>query len=148
MAQALQLSGPEHVLEIGTGSGYAAAVLSLLAAQVVTVERHPELAATARQRLAELGYANVEVIAGDGSLGWPPGAPYHAISVPAGAPEVPQALLQQLADAGRLIIPVGSAQDQRLLRVLRSGAEFDRQWLEPVRFVPLIGAQGWAEHTR
>ncbi|HEY1014274.1 MAG TPA: protein-L-isoaspartate(D-aspartate) O-methyltransferase [Herpetosiphonaceae bacterium] len=144
MAEALALTGGERVLEIGTGSGYAAAVLAELAGSVVTVERHAELAEAARERLAGLGYESVAVVAGDGTLGWPSAAPYDAISVPAGAPEVPPALLQQLAEGGRLIIPVGSAQDQRLLRVRRAGERFEREWLEPVRFVPLIGAQGWA----
>ncbi|MBA3469035.1 MAG: protein-L-isoaspartate(D-aspartate) O-methyltransferase [Herpetosiphonaceae bacterium] len=148
MAAALQLHGDERVLEIGTGSGYAAAVLALLAAEVITIERHRALAVSAAQLLDQLGYATVAVIEGDGSLGWPPDAPYDAISVPAGAPDVPPILLDQLADGGRLVIPVGPPEEQRLLRIVRQGARFIRDDLGPVRFVPLIGAAGWTHDHR
>ena len=143
MAAALELQGDERVLEIGTGSGYAAAVLAHLAAEVITLERHPQLISTATQVLQQLGYASVTIIAGDGSLGWPPAAPYAAISVPAGAPDVPSVLLNQLADGGRMVIPVGPPEQQRLLRIVRQGDRFRRNDLGAVRFVPLIGAAGW-----
>ena len=143
MAEGLGLRGNERVLEIGTGSGYAAAILAQLAAHVTTVERHPTLAATARRVLDELEYTNITVLDGDGSLGWPAAAPYDAISVPAGAPDVPPALLAQLADGGRLLIPVGPPDDQRLLRIVRRGDEWQRTEWGAVRFVPLIGAAGW-----
>ncbi len=133
------------MLEIGTGSGYQAAVLSRLAAHVVSVERLAPLAERARRILARLGYHNVEVHVGNGSLGWPQGAPYDAIIVTAGAPHVPPALLGQLADGGRLVIPVGSRTMQDLLLVTRAGATTHTQNLGPVRFVPLIGEQGWPD---
>jgi protein-L-isoaspartate(D-aspartate) O-methyltransferase len=133
------------VLEIGTGSGYAAAVLSAIAAEVYTIERIERLAEAARHRLAELGYANVHVRCGDGTLGWPEEAPFDAIVVTAGGPEVPRSLLRQLAIGGRLVMPVGSTpRFQRLVRVVRSGPEtFEREELEDVAFVPLIGVEGW-----
>ena len=149
MAEALQLgSGARkraRVLEIGTGSGYAAAVLSRIAAEVYTVERIGSLAETARKRLAELGFENVHVLHGDGTLGWPEHAPYDGIVVAAGGPEVPEALLEQLSAGGRLVIPVGATQrEQSLLRVTRSeSGEIRREDLGGVRFVPLIGAQGF-----
>jgi protein-L-isoaspartate(D-aspartate) O-methyltransferase len=135
------------VLEIGAGSGYAAAVLSRLARAVWTVERHPSLAREAEERLARLGYANVHVIEGDGTLGWPARAPYDAIGVAAGGPEVPQALLDQLAGGGRLVIPIGpDPRTQSLVRVRRrADGGLVRENLGEVRFVPLIGAQGWKE---
>ena len=145
--QALELRGGERVLEIGTGSGYAAAVMSRIAAEVYTVERIPELAESARARLAVLGYTNVHVLCGDGTLGWPEHAPYEAIAVAAGGPEVPKALLEQLAPGGRLVIPVGGEEtEQSLLRVTRErSGKLRRESLGAVRFVPLIGAQGWPE---
>lgn len=144
MTEALELTPTDRVLEIGTGSGYAAAVLAEIAAHVVTVERIAELASPAEARLAELGYTNVEVHHADGTLGWPPGAPYDAISVTAAGPEVPRALLEQLADGGRLVMPAGRSRwEQRLLRVRRRGEDFDREDLGGVVFVPLIGEQGW-----
>jgi protein-L-isoaspartate(D-aspartate) O-methyltransferase len=149
MAEALQL-GPgarqrARVLEIGTGSGYAAAVLSRIAAEVYSVERIESLASTARERLAELGYDNVHVLHGDGTLGWPEHAPYDGIVVAAGGPEVPEALLSQLRAGGRLVIPVGATQsEQSLLRVTRTeSGGIRREDLGGVRFVPLIGAQGF-----
>jgi protein-L-isoaspartate(D-aspartate) O-methyltransferase len=148
MCEALELPGAARVLEIGTGSGYAAAVLAELAAEVVTIERHRTLADRARELLTELGYDNVEVICADGTRGWPPRAPYDGIVVAAGGPEVPASLREQLAVGGRLIIPVGPVRLQRLVRVTRTG---QREWREEelgeVRFVPLVGAEGWEDHT-
>jgi protein-L-isoaspartate(D-aspartate) O-methyltransferase len=145
MIEALELTGRERVLEIGTGSGYAAAVLSLCAAEVFSVERIAALADTARGRLQELGYRNVAVHLGDGTLGWKDHAPYDAIVVTAGAPEVPAGLREQLATGGRLVIPVGPTPHlQELVRVRRlPSGEFRREELCGVRFVPLIGEQGW-----
>ena len=147
MTQAVRIKPGERVLEIGTGSGYGAAVLSRIAGEVYTVERIGELAATARGRLAALGYDNVHVREGDGSLGWPERAPYEAILVTAGGPRVPEALLDQLAVGGRLIMPVGTdLHGQRLVRVTRTDAhEYEHENLEYVAFVPLIGAEGWPE---
>jgi protein-L-isoaspartate(D-aspartate) O-methyltransferase len=146
MIQALQLQGSERVLEIGTGSGYSAAVLSQLAAHVYSVERDPDLAAMARARLAALGYDGITITCRDGSLGWPERAPYDAIIVAAAAPSVPQPLIDQLALGGRLVIPIGPREEQHLMRVTRTSAEsFDVKDLGPVRFVPLVGALGWPE---
>lgn len=143
-AQALALEGHERVLDIGTGSGYAAAILGVLAREVVTVERIPALAARARAVLAELGLANVHVKDGDGTLGWPESAPYEAIAVAAGAPAPPPALLAQLVIGGRLVVPTGTPESQRLVRITRTGATTYREEdLGDVRFVPLLGAQGW-----
>jgi protein-L-isoaspartate(D-aspartate) O-methyltransferase len=145
MTEALRLRPGDRVLEIGTGSGYAAAVLSVIAAEVYTVERIESLAAAAARRLRELGYASVHVRHGDGSLGWPEHAPYDAIVVTAGGPDVPPSLLRQLAVGGRLVMPVGpTPRSQRLVRVVRNAEErYDREALEDVAFVPLIGAEGW-----
>lgn len=143
--EALQLKGMETVLEIGTGSGYAAALLSCLAREVYSVERLENLATEARQRLAHLGYP-VHVRHGDGTLGWPEHAPYHAIAVAAGSPGIPPALTTQLAPGGRMVIPVRQDGTQLLLRVLRiPGDGLRTEPLEEVRFVPLIGAQGEPE---
>jgi protein-L-isoaspartate(D-aspartate) O-methyltransferase len=145
MTEALGLRPGDRVLEIGTGSGYAAAVLAVIAAEVYTIERIESLAASARRRLHDLGYANVHVRHGDGSLGWPEHAPYDAIVVTAGGPDVPPSLLRQLAIGGRLVMPVGpTPRSQRLVRVVRASEErYDREALEDVAFVPLIGAEGW-----
>ncbi|MFA9420201.1 MAG: protein-L-isoaspartate(D-aspartate) O-methyltransferase [Gammaproteobacteria bacterium] len=145
MVEALCLYGGEKVLEIGTGSGYAAAVLAEIAGQVYTIERIGQLAQKAKTVLEEIGYDNVQVIEGDGTLGWPQQAPYDAIVVTAGGPEVPESLKNQLKAGGRLVIPVGADMyNQELLRVTRvSDSEFRSENLEYVRFVPLIGAEGW-----
>jgi protein-L-isoaspartate(D-aspartate) O-methyltransferase len=147
MTECLQLTGGEKVLEIGTGSGYAAAVLAETARAVYTIERYKNLADSARERLARLGYDNIQVLHADGSLGWSEHAPYDAIVVAAGGPEIPSSLRQQLAIGGRLVIPVGpTAWDQRLVRVTRLSADhFEEKDLLPVRFVPLIGEEGWTE---
>jgi len=143
MTQALRLDGDERVLEVGTGSGYQAAVLSRLAAWVVSVERIAELAERARRTLEHLQCRNVEVHVSNGSLGWPAGAPYNGIIVTAAAPAVPPALVQQLADGGRLVLPVGSRTAQDLLQVTRRGDSTETRNLGPVRFVPLLGEAGW-----
>ena len=146
MIEALQLGPDDTALEIGTGSGYAAAILALVAKRVYTVERHAALAETARERLAR--YPNVEVRCGDGTLGWREHAPFDAIVVAAGGPEVPPTLLDQLAIGGRLVIPVGTSRSQQLVRVTRTSTnDFKREDLGAVVFVPLIGAEGWAEPT-
>jgi protein-L-isoaspartate(D-aspartate) O-methyltransferase len=147
MTAAVGLKPGACVLEVGTGSGYGSAVLSLIAAEVYTVERVGVLAKASRDRLVELGYANVHVLEGDGSLGWPEHAPYDAILVTAGGPRVPKALLHQLAVGGRLVMPVGGAtRTQRLVRVTRTDVhEYEYEDLEEVAFVPLIGAEGWPE---
>jgi protein-L-isoaspartate(D-aspartate) O-methyltransferase len=143
MTAALQLRGHERVLEIGTGSGYQAAILSRLAVVVFSVERIPELAAQARATLAMAGIRNVHVFVGDGSLGLPEHGPYDAIVVTAASPKVPPALIGQLKPGGRLIIPVGDRHEQTLMRVTATdhGAQVER--LGGCRFVPLIGQQGW-----
>ena len=133
-----------RVLEIGTGSGYAAAILAALGAEVTSVERHEPLAAWARDRLARAGFAEVEVVVGDGSLGWPPGAPYDAILVTAAGPTIPEPLKEQLAeDGGRLVMPVGSRDQQWLTLVVRDGGRYTTRADEPVVFVPLLGEHGF-----
>jgi protein-L-isoaspartate(D-aspartate) O-methyltransferase len=147
MSEALQLSGGERVLEIGTGSGYAAAVLSRLAREVHTVERIASLAEAAMRTLAELRAFNVQVHIGDGSLGWPDAAPYDAIAVTAAGPRIPAALRAQLAPGGRLVMPVGRSHGaQELLRLTRAKGDDEEDRSESlcgVAFVPLLGAQGW-----
>ena len=146
--QALQLRGHERVLEIGTGSGYAAAILGSLVREVETVERIEELAIAAAERLARLGFGNVHVHHGDGTLGWPLAAPYEAIAVAAGAPRPPRSLLDQLAIGGRMVLPHGDVEHQQLVRITRRDADrFDQEELGDVRFVPLLGAEGWPERT-
>lgn len=146
MADAMDLTGGEVVLDIGTGSGYAAAVIASIAARVFSIERVPELAESAAQTLAAEGYDHVVVRCGDGTLGWPEQAPFDGICVAAGAPVVPEALKQQLRVGCHLVIPVGSAHTvQRLRRITRlSETEFCDQSLGDVRFVPLLGEQGWS----
>ena len=144
MTQALDLRGNERVLEVGTGSGYQAALLSQLAAHVVTVERVPELARQAKRALAELGYANVEVHVAGETLGWPEGAPYDAIIVTAGAPRVPHELVEQMRIGGRMVVPVGGRDLQELVRVVRSPEGPVIINLGPCRFVPLVGPGAWS----
>lgn len=145
MTEALELSGKEKVLEIGTGSGYQAAILAELAHRVVTVERHHQLAEKAKEVLDKLGYTNIEVHLAERTLGWRQGAPYDAIIVTAGAPKVPQELLDQLAASGRLVVPVGSRYEQELLKVIKRNHEIITQNLGPCRWVPLVGEEAWSE---
>jgi protein-L-isoaspartate(D-aspartate) O-methyltransferase len=145
MAEAARIAPGARVLEVGTGSGYAAAVLAELAAKVVTIERHAALAGGAREALSRAGYVNVEVIEGDGSRGVPERAPYDAILVAAGAPAPPDSLKQQLADGGRLVIPISVNSHQELRVITRRGDRFEVEDLGAVRFVPLLGAEGWVE---
>jgi len=148
MAQAARL-GPSHkVLEVGTGSGYAAAIFARIADEVYSIERLPGLGEAARERLAELGYDNVHVRVGDGTLGWPEAAPFDAILVAAGGPDPPPSLMDQLAPGGRLVIPVGDTpREQRLVCIERRGDRFVRSDLGAVRFVPLVGEEGWSAPT-
>jgi len=134
------------VLEVGTGSGYQAAILAELGARVTSIERYPELAAEAEQRLQQAGYGDrVQVLTGDGTRGWPAGAPYRSILVTAAGPSVPRPLLEQLdPDGGRLVMPVGTREHQVLTMVRRRDGEFDTRHLDPVVFVPLIGEHGFA----
>ncbi len=143
MVQALELRGNEKVLELGTGSGYEAAILAELAEKVVTVEYIPELAESARRVLDRLGYSNIEVHVAGKTLGWPEGAPYDAIIVSAGAPSVPQVLVEQLSYGGRLVIPVGTRWQQELLRVTRLRKGNTTENLGGCYFVPLIGEGAW-----
>jgi len=143
MTEALQLKPEDRVLEIGTGCGYQAAVLSRLAREVFTVESLPELAAAASERLARLGYSNVHVHCGDGTLGLPEFALFDAILVAAAAPEIPGPLLTQLSEGGRMILPVGSTDSQELQLVEKHGSTFSKKTLEGCRFVPLVGRHGW-----
>ena len=147
MAQALEPSKLETVLEIGTGSGYSAAVLAQVFATVYTVERHKSLAKDAQEKFEKLGYDNIKVLIGDGTKGWPDQAPYDAIISTAGGPKVPPGLYQQLRVGGRLVIPVGEElTQQRLLRFrLQPDGKFTEEDLGEVRFVPLIGEEGWKE---
>ena len=146
MTEALGLTGGEKVLEIGTGSGYQTAVLSLLAEKVYSVERIPELAARARRILDRLNYSNVVIRVGDGTIGWPEEAPFDAIIVTAAAPRIPPAYIEQLSPGGRLVIPVGGELSQELLRVTRAeDGSLKEEDLGGCRFVKLIGREGWQE---
>ena len=145
MTAALHLHPGDRVLEIGTGCGYHAAVLSRLAKEVFTIERRPELASSASAKLARLGYSNAHVHCGDGTLGLPELAPFDAILVAAAAPAVPKPLLAQLAEGGRIILPVGGAEHQELRLIERHGDTFPTKMLEGCRFVPLLGYHGWQE---
>lgn len=144
MTEELKLTGSERVLEIGTGSGYQAAILAELAKEVFTVERIADLSIRARKILYKLRYKNIKLKIGDGTLGWPEQGPYDAIIVTAGAPHVPDALKAQLADGGRLVIPVGGEELQNLEIISRDGFEFNRRVTTGCRFVKLVGKQGWA----
>jgi protein-L-isoaspartate(D-aspartate) O-methyltransferase len=145
MTAALHLQPGDRVLEIGTGCGYHAAVLSRLAKEVFTIERRPELASSASAKLAQLGYLNAHVHCGDGTLGLPELAPFDAILVAAAAPAVPKPLLAQLAEGGRIILPVGGAEHQELQLIEKRGDTFPTKMLEGCRFVPLLGHHGWQE---
>jgi protein-L-isoaspartate(D-aspartate) O-methyltransferase len=150
MIEAAEVKPGDSVLEVGAGSGYAAAVMSQIADRVHTIERHPSLVDAARGRFKSLGYDNIDLRVGDGTLGWPEAAPFNAILVAAGGPVAPQALKEQLAIGGRLVIPVGEAvRSQTLLKITRTGeTDYDEEDLGAVAFVPLIGEQGWAEDGR
>jgi protein-L-isoaspartate(D-aspartate) O-methyltransferase len=150
MIEAAEVKPGDSVLEVGAGSGYAAAVMAQIADRVYAIERLPSLANSARQRFKNLGYDNIDLRVADGTRGWPEAAPFDAIMVAAGGPEVPSALKEQLAIGGRLIIPVGEeARYQTLTKLTRkSEAEFEEENLGAVAFVPLIGEQGWAEDGR
>jgi protein-L-isoaspartate(D-aspartate) O-methyltransferase len=150
MIESAEVKPGTSVLEVGAGSGYAAAVMSQIADRVYAIERHPSLGEAARQRFKTLGYDNIDLRVGDGTNGWPEAAPFDAILVAAGGPEVPQALKEQLAIGGRLVIPVGEQErHQTLLKVTRNGeADYEEEDLGVVAFVPLIGEQGWAEDGR
>jgi protein-L-isoaspartate(D-aspartate) O-methyltransferase len=145
MAEAAAIAPGSRVLEVGAGSGYAAAILAELAREVIAIERHASLAAGARETLGRLGYANVEIIHGDGSRGWPERAPYDAVLVAAGAPAPPASLKRQLAEGGRLVVPVSVDSHQDLTVVVRRGDSYQEINLGPVRFVPLLGEEGWLD---
>ena len=147
MTAALHLQPSDRVLEIGTGCGFQAAVLSLLAKEVFTIERRPELASAASATLARLGYANAHAHCGDGTLGLPDFAPFDAILVAAAAPSVPKPLLAQLAEGGRMILPVGDTEHQELQLIEKHGDTFPTKMLEGCRFVPLVGYHGWQEQS-
>jgi protein-L-isoaspartate(D-aspartate) O-methyltransferase len=143
MTELLEVSPEDRVLEVGTGSGYQAAILGRLARQVVTLERIPEVAEIARKNLESLGLSNVKVVVTDGTEGYPDDAPYNAILVTASTPEVPRPLMDQLADGGRLVAPVGSRDLQELVRLVRKEEHFARESYGGVVFVPLLGKYGW-----
>ena len=139
----LRLTGKEKVLEIGTGSGYQTALLAHLAAQVFSIERVGGLIERAREGIRQAGARNVSLLVGDGTLGWRDYAPFDAILVTAGAPRVPEPLVEQLAEGGRLLIPIGGREEQTLTLLTRRGNELERRDIGPARFVPLIGKHGW-----
>ena len=143
MTEALELKGDEKVLEVGTGSGYQTAVLAELVGEVYSIERIPELAQEAEKKLGDLGYTNFHIRVGNGTLGWPEEAPFDAVIVTAGAPKVPGPLKAQLADGGRLVIPVGPEFHQVLYRIRREGEGFSEEAITSCVFVPLIGEEGW-----
>jgi len=145
MTAAASITANDRVLEIGTGSGYQAAVLACLARFVFTVERHPSLARTAQARLNSLGFQNISIKVMDGTLGWPAQGPYGVILVTAGAPEIPSMLLEQLEDGGRMVIPVGERAEQSLRLIRKSGKRYLESDLGPAHFVPLVGRFGWKE---
>jgi protein-L-isoaspartate(D-aspartate) O-methyltransferase len=144
ICQALRLEGEERVLEVGSGSGYSTSVLALLAREVIGIELLPVLAAGARRAIAELGLGNTEVIVGDGGLGLPDRAPFDAIAVHAAAPAEPRTLLGQLAEGGRLVVPISTGSAGVLTAFRRRGDRLDREDIGPCRFVPLLGAEGFA----
>lgn len=148
MTELLELKGTETVLEVGTGTGYQSAVLSMLAGTVYTIDRVDTLSELARARLTRLGYSNVVAVTGDGSKGLPEHAPYDRILVTAGAPELPEPLIEQLAEGGMIVIPVGSEFSQSLLRVRKINGELIKDYHTPCIFVPLVGEHAWPEDTR
>ena len=141
----LAFRGSEKVLEVGTGSGYQTILLAHLAERVFSVERIAPLLDRAREVIRECGVSNVSLMLGDGTYGWKAFAPYDAILVSAASPDVPQPLVDQLADGGRMLVPVGGRDEQRLVLITRNGASLARKELDPVRFVPLLGDHGWTE---
>lgn len=143
MTEALELRDGDVVLEIGTGSGYQAAILAELTRMVYSIERFPRLVERARRVLAELGYDNVEIKQGDGTLGWPEKGPFDAIIVTAGAPRIPQPLIEQLKVGGRLVIPIGDRYNQDLIKVLKTEKGHKEKNLGGCRFVNLVGRYGW-----
>ena len=143
MTQAMELSGGERVLEVGTGSGYQAAILAELAGEVVSIERHEQLSAAAGALLGELGYGNVTLVVGDGTLGWPERAPYDRIMVTAAAQKCPQSLFDQLAEGGLIAIPVGNREHQILRTIRKLDGRPEVAELTACRFVPLVGVDGW-----
>jgi len=145
MLAAAGLTGPERVLEIGTGCGYQAALLALLVREVYTIEFLPDLARSAADRLAPFGFTNVHVRCGDGTLGWPEYAPYHAILIAAAAPGIPEPLLEQLAENGRLVAPVGDDFDQEIQIIRKREGKLQVEHDVPCRFVPLVGKHGWVK---
>ncbi len=143
MTEALELAPGDRVLEVGAGSGYQAAILAELAREVITIEARASLADAARARLAALGYRNIRVVTGDGTLGWPEGAPFAAILVAAASPQVPAPLIEQLAEGGRMVIPVGTSDRQMLMRIRKAGGRAVEEPLFACQFVPLRGQYGW-----
>jgi protein-L-isoaspartate(D-aspartate) O-methyltransferase len=148
MTECLELNGDERVLEIGTGSGYQAAILAEIAREVYTVERFEKLADGSRETLSRLGYNNFHIKVGDGTLGWPENAPYDAIIVTAGAPGIPETLLAQLKDGGRLVIPIGGGFGQVLTVVEKKGHDLKAREVCGCVFVPLVGEEGWPNSKR
>ncbi len=145
MTSLLELKQNDKVLEIGAGSGYQAAILSKLARSVITVERLPEIASKAKGMMQRLGISNVNVVVGDGTLGYAPDAPYDGIIITAASPDIPPPLIDQLADKGRLVAPVGSRDLQQLVRIRKQGDRISRETFGGVVFVPLLGCHGWQE---
>jgi protein-L-isoaspartate(D-aspartate) O-methyltransferase len=143
----LAFTGSEKVLEVGTGSGYQTILLAHLAARVFSVERIAPLLDRAREVIRECGVSNVSLMFGDGTYGWKAFAPYDAILVSAASPDVPQPLVDQLADGGRMLVPVGGREEQRLVLITRNGVSLARKELDPVRFVPLLGDHGWTDQA-
>ncbi len=145
MTELLALTGRERVLEIGTGSGYQAAVLSMLSKEVFTIERIAVLTEQALQRFRDLSYLNIQAKTGDGTLGWPEEAPFDRIIITAASPKIPEPLKEQLSDDGIIVIPVGSRYSQQLLRITKTKEGYDEEYHTPCVFVPLIGKHGWSE---
>ena len=143
MTSLLQIQPDDRLLEIGSGSGYQAAVLGILAREVISIERIPEVAQLARKNLADAGITNVTVVIGDGTLGFPGGAPYNGVLITAATPSIPSPLVEQLAEGGRIVAPVGSRDLQELVRLTRKGHDLTRESFGGVVFVPLLGEYGW-----